>query len=380
MRKKICHIITGLNTGGAEMMLYKLLSCMDRMAFEIEVISLMDIGPIGENIHMLEIPVRALGMRRGVPNPLRVLRLAHWIRQYSPHIIQTWMYHADLIGGLAAKLAGGIPIVWNIRHTNLDPRANKQRTIWIAKICACLSHWLPTRVVCCAEASRLVHKELGYAADKMIVIPNGIDLTIFTPNPVARLAVRRELGIPESTPLIGLVARFHPQKDHHNFVQAAAMLHARLPDVHFLLCGDGVTWENKELAGWIEAAGIRDCFHLLGRREDIPRLNAALDIASSSSIGEGFSNAICEAMACGVPCVVTDVGDSAYIVGDTGYVVLPTAPQSLAAAWAELLTLPQEARCRLGKQARRRVAEKFSLTNVVKQYEILYEEILGDSL
>jgi len=379
MRKKIYHIITGLNTGGAEMMLYKILSRMDQMAFETKVISLMDIGPIGENIHGLGVQVRALGMRRGEANPLYLLRLTRWIQQDSPHVIQTWMYHANLIGGLAGKLAGGIPVVWNIRHTNLDPQANKRRTIRIAKICACLSHWLPNSVICCAEASRLVHKKLGYAADRMVVIPNGIDLAIFRPNPPARLIVRQELGIPENTPLIGLVARFDPQKDHHNFVKAATMLHASFPDVHFLLCGDGVTWENQELDGWIEAIGIRDCFHLLGRREDIPRLNAALDIASSSSCGEGFSNAIIEAMACGVPCVVTDVGDSAYIVGETGYVVPPKAPHLLAASWAEMLTLSQEVRWKQGNRAQKRVAEKFSLTNIVKRYESLYEEILEKS-
>ena len=354
------------------MMLYKLISRMDRRLLEPKVISLMDIGQIGQKIQTLAVPVLQLGMRRGVANPLHLLRLVRWLQKNPPDIIQTWMYHADIIGGLAAKLIGNIPVVWNIRHTNLEPQVNKRSTIWTAKTCASLSSWLPVRIVCCAETARWIHEELGYAANKMVVIPNGFDMETFKPDPSARLAVRSELGIPKNAPLIGLIARFDPQKDHHNAIQGAALLHGRMPDVHFLFCGNGVTMENQELATWIKDAGIGDVCHLLGRREDIQRINAALDIASSSSCGEGFPNAIGEAMACEVPCVVTDVGDSAYLVGNTGSVVPPKSPKSLSEAWTKLLTLSLEERRKLGQQARKRVAENFSLAYVVEQYQNLW--------
>ncbi len=373
---KIVHVISGLSTGGAEMMLYKLLSRLNQASFTSAVVSLVPIGPIGEKIQALNVPVRTLGMRRKVPNPAGLYRLARWLRQDPPDLIQTWMYHADLLGGLAAKFAGGIPVIWNIRHGTFDDQGGKWSSHWTMKACIPLSRWLPTRIVCCSEASQRMHISVGYAADRMVVIPNGFDLTAFKPNPAARLSVRRELDIPAEAFLIGQVGRFDAQKDHWTFIQAAAQLLAYSPGVHFLLCGDGITWGNAELAGWIATTGIGHRCHLLGHREDIPRLTAACDIAtSSSSHGEGFSNVIGEAMACGVPCVVTDVGDAALIVRETGRVVPPQNPEALAQNWRALLELGREGRERLGRAAHSRIGENFNLPVIVAKYQKLYEEI-----
>jgi len=374
---KILHIITGLSTGGAEMMLYKLLSVMDKSIFKSEVISLTSIGPIGEKISAMGVQVRALGMRRDVPNPLTIFTLACLLRRSKPDVIQTWMYHADLIGGLSAKLAGNIPVVWGIRHSNLDPEGNKRTTIWTAKISALFSRWLPVKIVCCSEASRRVHTALGYDSDRMVVIPNGFDLDIFKPDLERRTLIRQEVEISENTMLIGMVGRFDPQKDHCNFIKAAALLQKGVPDVRFLLCGDGITWENQKLSKWINEAGLHEYFSLLGRRIDIPQIMTAFDIASSSSsYGEGFPNVVGEAMACGVPCVVTDVGDSALIVGDTGKVVSPKDPHALAGAWSELIKLDKDKRQKLGDNARLRIRDNFSLSFIVKQYEELYKGVV----
>lgn len=372
---KITHVITGLNTGGAEMSLLKLLTHTDRTAFEPQVISLTDIGPVGERLTAAGVRVRALGMRSGLPNPLAVHKLARWLRTDQPHVVQTWMYHADLIGGLAARWAGRLPVAWGIRQSNLEPRGNKRTTIWTARACARLSRWLPARIVCCAEAARRTHAGIGYSADRMVVIPNGFDLSQFRPDPAARLAVRRELGLADDALLVGLMARFDPQKDHRNFIAAAAHLHARLPDVQFVLCGQGVGWENAELAGWIEAAGIHRHCHLLGQRADMPRLMAALDISVLSSFGEGFPTVVGEAMACAVPCVVTDVGDAAVLVGDTGKVVPPRDPAALAAACHGLIAAGPVERSRLGLTARQRVQQHYSLAAMVSRYEALYREL-----
>lgn len=376
--KKVAHVITGLDTGGAETMLYRLLLHTDRTAFEPRVISMTDVGAVGEKIRALGVPVLALGMRRGVPNPQGVLRLVRRFRQEPPHVVQTWMYQADLVGGLAAKLAGDPPVVWGIHSTRLDPLSVTRLKIWTVRSCAWSSRWLPTRIVCCSEVSREVHVEMGYVAGKMLVIPNGADPEAFRPEPEARPVVRKELGLPEEAVLIGLVARFDRPKDHRTFVRAAALLLARMPEVNFVLCGDGVTWENPELAEWIDAAGIRSRCHLLGRRADVPRLTAALDIASSSSFyGEAWPLSVGEAMACGVPCVVTDVGDSALIVGRTGRVVPPKKSGALAGAWHELLIMSREERVRLGLSARQRVKERFSLSEAVAKYEGLYAGLLA---
>lgn len=371
---KILYLITGLSTGGAEMMLYKLVSSMDRDKFEMQVVSLTDIGPIGKKIEDLGIPVRPLGMARGIPDPRMVFKLTKLLRLDTPDLIQTWMYHADLVGGLAAKMSGGIPVIWNIRHSNLNPEGNKKTTLWTAKACAILSSLLPSKIVCCSHASKEVHSRLGYNENKMIVIPNGFDLNAFSPSKDARQAIRKELGLAERTMLVGLVARYDPQKDHKNFFQAAGILHKNYPKVHFLLCGDGVTWDNPILKTWIDEADVRPVTHLLGRRDDMSSLQAAFDIASSSSsYGEGFPNVIGEAMACGVACVVTDVGDSARIVGDTGLVVLPKDPDALALAWKELVEIGKDKRQKLGHDARLRIRENFSLLSVVKRYEELYK-------
>lgn len=374
---KVVHVITGLNVGGAEIMLRNLLDCMGRSGVTFSVISLTDIGPIGNEIRASGIPVWALSMRPGMPSPWTVLKLAQLLRRESPDVVQTWMYHADLIGGLAAKTAGSIPVVWGIHCTGMtDPQGLKRRTLWTARACAWLSRFLPMQIICCGESPRAVHAAFGYAADKMVVIPNGFDLRHFSPDPAARGAVRQELGIPPDAPLIGLAARFDPQKDHAGFVEAAALLHTHIPDVHFVLCGDGVGWDNLALVTQIDRAGLRSRCHLLGRRNDMPRIYASLDIAtSSSSYGEAFPMVIGEAMACGVPCVVTDVGDSARIVGDTGRVVPPRDPVALANAWRDQLQLKSDRRAQQGQAARKRIAAQFSLVAVAAQYQTLYEDV-----
>jgi len=369
----VTHIITDVYTGGAEIMLLKLLLHIDRERFASRVISLTTGGPIGDRLEGLGIPVQALGMRPGFPDAGAVLRLAGWLRGNPSSLVQTWMYHADLVGGIAARLAGCGPVIWGIRNSNLDVLHSRRSTRWTVKICAFLSNKIPARIVSCSETARRIHVNLGYAVDKMLVIPNGFDLDLFRPDPQGRASVRQELGLSPETRLVGLVARFDPQKDHQTFIQAAAEVRARYTGVEFLLCGDGITWENARLAGWIEERGLGDCFHLLGRREDIPRLSAALDVAcSSSAYGEAFPNVLGEAMACGVPCVVTDVGDSAYIVGETGKVVPPRDYRALAGALLELLALPPDKRVELGVEARKRTQQSFDIHAVVHHYEQLY--------
>jgi glycosyltransferase involved in cell wall biosynthesis len=373
---KIAHIITGLGPGGAEMMLYKVLMKCNRTMFQPIVISLTDSGSFGKRIQDLNILVKVIRMRRGIPNPLAIFRLASMLRQIKPHIIQTWMYHANLMGGLAAKVAGKIPVVWGIHNSNLSYKHNKLTTIGTAVVCGNLSRWLPSRIVSVSELARTIHLKLGYSSEKMLVIPNGFDLDVFKPDSDARQSVRAELGVSEKDTLIGLIARFDPQKDHRNFIEAALLLHKRLPEAHYLLCGDGISIENKELNRWLKSSNNYRYFHLLGPRMDIPRLICALDILSSSSYGEAFPLVVGEAMACCIPCVVTDVGDSAWIVGKTGRVVPPKNPQAFADALFELLSMDKEEREELGKLARQRIAENFSLDSIVHKYEDLYQEIL----
>jgi len=207
-----------------------------------------------------------------------------------------------------------------------------------------------------------------------MVIPNGFDLTAFSPDPTARLAVREEFGLAADTMLIGHVARHHPMKGHANLLKAASLVVVRYPDARFLLVGLNVSKDNLELMAEIDGLKLRKNIVLAGERKDVPHLVAAMDLAvSASEWGEGFPNVVGEAMAAGVPCVVTDVGDSASIVGDCGLVVPPGNAEALAAAICELLASEPERRQQMGRDARARVCEKFSIERVGRMYLDLYQ-------
>jgi len=375
-------VITGLGTGGAERMLLKLLTHLDPRRYASRVFSLLpSAGPIAAGIEALSIPVTSLGMGRGNPSPSAVWRLGNQLRAYRPHVVQTWMYHADLVGGLSAKLTGlRVPVVWNIRHGRLDPVVSRRRTFAVVRVCAVASRWLPHTIICCSNDAREIHASIGYADSKLCVIPNGFDTSLFQPDPVARAAVRAELGVPDDAFLIGMVARFDPQKDHRSFIQAAAQLHEQRPGARFVLCGARVSIDNQELCAWVDAAGLSSVVHLLGERPDVERINAALDLGSlSSRSGEGFPNVLGEAMACGVPCVATDVGDSSLVIGDTGRVTPPLVPNALADAWRDFLDMDRGELRALGARARQRIVQGFSIEEVVGRYAETYERVVAAS-
>lgn len=369
---KIVHIITGLNSGGAEIMLLKLLSGMQRTGLTHAVISLGDRGVMASRLEEIGIQVLTCGMTPGRINPFKFLKLVAMLRRLKPDLVQTWLYHADLLGGLAARLAGTPRVYWNIRHSNLDPDKNKRHTLWTVRTNALLSRWVPDAIVCNSSNSVAIHQGVGFDPGKFIVIPNGFDLQRFRPDALARASVREELKLAPHTRLVGLVARFDPLKNHRGFVQAASRVAQLVPDTAFILAGTDVDASNTALAGWIREAGLAERVHLLGRREDIPRLTASLDVAVCCSWGEGFPNAIGEAMACAVPCVVTNVGDCASIVGDTGWVVQSGDMAGLAQCITEALGLPAQAWQARGAAARQKVTDRYSLPAVVSQYEAQY--------
>lgn len=219
------------------------------------------------------------------------------------------------------------------------------------------------------------HEIIGYDTKNSCVIPNGFDVSLFAPSLEARATVRAESGLSDDAFLIGLIGRFHPIKDHENFLRASAILAEEYEGVRFVLCGKGVEWSNPFLSRLSRELRITERIFLLGERHDIPRLTAALDIASSSSITEGFPNVIGEAMACGVACVATDAGGSSTVVGETGRVTPARDPFSLASAWKEIIALGPTGRSALGQAARQRIAKCFSLEAVVCEYEELYRSI-----
>ncbi|MDX9866060.1 MAG: glycosyltransferase, partial [Anaerolineaceae bacterium] len=221
---RIIHVITGLDTGGAEMMLYRLLTALDQEEFSSQIISVTGDGPMGDKIRALDVPVMALGMKSVAGGPAATLRLARWLRQNPPDVMQTWMYHADLVGSLAVRLVGGIPLVWGLHNSVLDANTSKRTTHLTVKMLSRLSHFAPDRILSCSQTASDLHIGLGYDAGRMVQIPNGFDLTNFYADSSARLSVRQELDIAPETLLIGAVGRFDPQKDYPNLISAAGWL------------------------------------------------------------------------------------------------------------------------------------------------------------
>jgi glycosyltransferase involved in cell wall biosynthesis len=374
---RIVHVINSFEFGGAEAMLCNLLLRTDRNRFDLHVVSLIDDLTVARPVLNAGIPIVTMGMKPGVPDPRGVTRLARHLRQLRPHVVQTWMDHSNLIGGLAAIFSRCPGIVWGIHHCDHVPSLTKRSTLMTVQACAALSRKIPSQIVCCSNHAAKTYARRGFASAKMLVIPNGIDTQIFRPDPDARISVRRELALAPDTPLIGLIARYDPLKDHANFLRAAPILASRRPEAHFVLCGANVDATNAALTKQIHELGLAERCHLLGPRRDIPRIQAALDLATSSSISEAFPLVLGEAMACAVPCVATHVGDCAWIIGQTGRIVPPRDPQALADAWADLLRMTPQARADLGRAARERVRESFGIDQVTRRYETLYERIGG---
>ncbi|WP_461208431.1 glycosyltransferase [Desulfocurvus sp. DL9XJH121] len=372
---RVLHVITGLNTGGAEAMLAKLVGAMDRAEFESHVVCLLEPGPLEVAVRAAGVPVTSLGLSRGTANPMALFRLAGILRRERPDVVQTWLYHADLLGLAASALARQGTVVWNLRCSNMDFSHSGRLTRLVVRLNARLSR-LPAAVVANSSNAVAVHHDMGYWPRRFEVIPNGFDLGCFVPDPRAGAWLRAELNIPADAPLVGMAARFDPQKDHATLLHATAELLADMPSVHLALCGSGVDDENAPLRSLVDSLGLRSNVHLLGPRQDMPRVAAALDVSVlSSAYGEGFPNVVGEAMACGVPCVVTDTGDSAAVVGDTGVVVPPRDPRALAGGLLRLLGMAPDERAALGAAARRRIQERYSLAAVAARYQDLYRSL-----
>ena len=369
----ILHIITGLNDGGAEAVLYRL--CRNDKAHRHQVVSLMDAGKYGALLKKEGVPVSCLGMHRGRLTLGGLSRLWRLLRGDKWDVVQTWMYHADLVGGLVARLAGVDRVFWGIRHTTLEPGKSRRATMLVARLNARLSRWVPTGIVCCAERARAVHSALGYFDEKMKVIPNGYDLDLFRPNAVVRQRLRAEWGVDETVPLIGMVGRFDPLKDHGNLIQALFALNQMGIAYRCVMVGSGMDASTAQLATWLDRYGLRGAVLLLGPQDNIPEIMNALDIHVLSSCGEAFPNVLAEAMACGTPCVTTDVGDAALIVGDAGWVVPPQNPELLAQSLSIALEEWQDREAWAIRQftARQRIGGRFSITQMVNSYHSVWE-------
>lgn len=377
-RVRVVHVINSLAHGGAEAMLGNLMLRRDRARFESSVVMLIDDRSTADAVRRAEVPIHAIGMRPGVPDPRGLVRLARHLRRERPAVVQTWMDHSNLIGGLAARAALGraVRVVWGVHHSQHVAGVAKRTTLMTVAACARLSRRVADRIVLVSEASRRFYTDHGFDPRLMEVIPNGFETERFRPDPEARATLRHELGLGPEGPLVGLVARYDPNKDHANFLHAAAQVARGRPDVRFVLCGYGVDRSNTALTGLIEQLGLEGVCLPIGQRGDVERVLAGLDLLVSSSVSEAFPLVLGEAMSCGVPCVATAVGDSAQIIGPCGRLVPPRDPRALAQALTDLLALPAADRQTIGAAARARITERYDITVITRRYEELYLGLL----
>jgi glycosyltransferase involved in cell wall biosynthesis len=375
---RILHIITSLMTGGAERMLQKVVRATRPMGYDSTVVSLTGASTIGRELQEEGVQVTVLEGRSGILLPHHFFQLARAFHRAQPHIVHCWMYHSNVIGHAVVRLSmrhKRPALVVSVRMA-LDAEDDRKVSRSVIRRLDARFSGAADAVVFNSHRAAEQHESLGYCMRRATVIPNFFDTDHFKPcsqEDAARF--RQSVGGNVGIVLVGLVARFDKLKDHLTFLRAARTAVERFPRCRFLLVGRGCDQGNRQLMQWIEQCGLLEWVILLGERRDIPAIQAALDIAVNSSITEGFPNAIGEAMACGVPCVVTDVGDCKFVIGEAGLVVPPRDPDALASAIIQLMELAPEERKRIGERGRQRVIAEFSKASVVDKFVRLYEDV-----
>lgn len=374
-RLSVVHVIVDLERGGAERMLERLV--LDPTAHDLmeqQVVSLGSVGPIGLELRERGIAVHTMEMCGALDVPMALYRLRRLLQQLRPNVVQTWMYHADLLGGVAAWSLR-IPVVWGVRTTSLGP-GNAKATRVVRWTCAALSRRVPDAVIFVAQAARRSHEAMGYVSRTMRVVPNGFEIPAREHAAQLRDAWRLEHGLTTSDVVIGWVGRFNPDKDVHAFVKAAATVTATDGAARIAMVGRGLEHGNEELLRWIETAQPREPFLLLGETSDATACFCGFDIFALSSRNEAFPNVVAEAMATGLPCVVTDVGDVRFLVDDAARVVDAGDVTAMA---HELLSLVSDLELResLGQRALHRVSEQFSMAACVRKFHKVYQEVLA---
>lgn len=373
-RTNLVFVSTDLSIGGAEKTLHRLATRFDRSKFRIGVVSLSDKGRVGEWLEAAGIRVEALNLQPGKIPAWGTCRLIRALESFDADLLQGWMYHGNLAVSLAAPLLRYRPdVAWAVRQSLYDPQEERALTRAVIWACAKVSRQ-PAAIVYNSHVSRAQHEAAGFAPARSLVIPNGFDL----PRQARpKNVVRAAFGLPVNRTLVGLVARYHPTKDHATFLCAAALVAKRDSEAFFVLAGHAVDQQNSELTQLIVSLGLADRVRLLGQIDDASELISALDLLCSASRAEAFPNVVAEAMAAAVPVVATDIGDSAAIVGEAGCIVPPRDAGALARAIAELITRGPAARAALGAAARQRIACRYPLQDVVRRYEQVYLEVIG---
>lgn len=374
---RILFVTTGLGVGGAERALEQLLPRLSAQGMAVALVSLREPQPVGERLRALGIAVHELGMAPSRPSLAGLWRLWQVVREFRPDLIQGWMYHGNLAAQLARLAAPRARVLLGVHQTLAQLALESRATRLVIRLDALLSR-LAASVLYVAQAAQRDHEAAGYVR-RGVLLPNAVDAERFRPDAAARAAVRAQLGLGEDALLVGMVGRFHPAKNHVAFLQAAAWVAEALPQVRFLLAGLAVTPDNPVLAPLLAAPSLQGRVFALGPREDVPQLLAACDLYVLASIQEALPTVVAEAMCCGLPCVVTDVGDAARMVGDTGWVTPLADADALAGEMLLALREGHPALAARGAAARERACAMFAADSVVVGYRQLYQSLAAEA-
>ena len=375
---KILHIITSLLDGGAEGVLYRL--CSHDKINEHLVVSLRGQGKYGKLLSKHGIKTYTLNMKPRKFSIFALYKLIKILRNQKADIVQTWLYHADFFGSLAAKIAGANNLIWNIRHSDFNKDRTPKSLLLIVKILAKLSYFLPKKMIFCSKNSIKLHTSIGYQKYKMEYVPNGYDVQKFKPNTLKKSIFKKRVNIKNQITFLGSVARFHPQKDHYNLLQALAIIKKKNIFFKCILVGLGINKRNKILINLIKKLNLENEIILSGTQKNINKIMNKIDIhILASEYAESFPNVVAEAMAAGTPCVVTNVGDSSLIVGNTGWTVKIRNPKLLAVNIMKAIKKSKsKSWCNNCQAARNRIVNNFTIEKMISKYNKVWQQTLNN--
>lgn len=375
VNQKIAHIIVGLGDGGAEKTLFKLI--INDKKFNHLVISLTTFGKYGKFLKNRGIPVYCLDFKKYKINLLKVFKLIKILKRFRPNIIQSWMYHSDFVTSIIKIFFLNTKIIWNIRNSVYSIKDSLSRWI-IFKMCSRLSYIVPNIIISNSKKAMKEHIVSGYKKSKFKIIYNGVDTKVFNIKKKNFISKRIKKNILNARkPFIGMVARFDKQKGHSTLIKGLNILNKKNIQFHFFLVGKNINYKNNKLLNLIRKNNIKSKITLLDQIEDIHNFYPILDLFILSSInGEGFPNVIIEAMACGIPCIVTNVGDAPYIVKKNGWTIQPQSPQEIAnylnLAIKKIGTLEWENK---KIESRKIVVKNFSLKRMIDNFHKTWSTI-----
>jgi glycosyltransferase involved in cell wall biosynthesis len=375
---RVLHCIAGLTGDGAQRLLLRLTRGLQSHAVQSVIVNLGQATPLVSDFEAANVPVISLGMLPAVRDlPGAVAHLRRTIHDLEPDLVQGWMYHANVMA-LLARLAGryNLPIVWNIRRGLDDYRERSLSTRAVIRMSSMFSRYVES-IIYCSEKSRYQHETFGYAPSGGRVMHNGFDTEKFAPSPRARQEARALFGAQDDEVIIGNIGRYDIAKGHRHLLEAFALVAACIRKVRLVCVGRGMDPDNSDISNMITRAGIAERVTLLGERDRVERIYPGFDIYCSSSISEGFPNVIAEAMACALPCVVTDVGGTAEIVEQSAILAAPRNSGALAKGLDVYARLSSAERRAIGEKARARVCKAFSLEAMVTNYAQMYSALRG---